>query len=66
MGKYNANSELEPAWQYISTEQVQFTGSPAFDPDQNYYVPHPDPITYIGNPSPEIDEAWEVLTWGTY
>jgi hypothetical protein len=29
-------------------------------------VPHPDPITYVGDPSPEIDRAWEELTWGMH
>jgi len=46
-------------------EELLFTGSPAFDPNQTYYVPHPDPITYVGEPSPAIDQAWEDLTWGT-
>jgi hypothetical protein len=30
------------------------------------YVPHPESIKYIGKPSPEIDENWEKLTWGTF
>lgn len=54
----------EPARQYVSTEQVKFTGSPAFDDDLNYIVPHPDSITYVGEPSPEIDMAWEELSDG--
>jgi len=62
---HNANNSLEPARENVSIEQVRFTGSPAFDLKQNYLVPHPDPITYVGPPSPEIDRAWEELTWGT-
>lgn len=60
-----ANNSSEPARKHISIEEVRFTGSPAFDLDNNYFVPHPDPIQYVGEPSPEIDRAWEKLTWGT-
>jgi len=56
----------EPARSIISIEQVLFTGSPAYDSDLNYFVPHPGPITYIGEPSPAIDRAWDELTWGKY
>lgn len=59
-------TDFEPARQYISTEQVRFTGSPAFDLENNYFVPNPDPITYVGDPSPEVDRAWDELTWGRY
>lgn len=30
-----------------------------------YYVPHPASINYTADPSPELDKAWEELTWGT-
>lgn len=30
------------------------------------YIPHPDPIKYVGEPSDEIDQNWERLTWGRY
>jgi hypothetical protein len=42
-----------------------FTGSPAFAKDGGFGVPHPGPISYVGDPSPAIDQAWEELTWGT-
>ena len=29
-----------------------------------YYVPHPAAINYTADPSPELDRAWEELTWG--
>lgn len=63
-GRNYANKTLGPAREYVSTKQVQFTGSPAFDADENYFVPHPDPIKYVGEPSEEIDRAWEDITWG--
>ncbi|KAH8807268.1 hypothetical protein F5884DRAFT_880154 [Xylogone sp. PMI_703] len=68
LGKFETGwkTDFGPARQHISTEQVVFTGSPAFDLDLNYYVPHPDPIKYVGDPSPDIDNAWEELTWGRY
>jgi hypothetical protein len=29
-------------------------------------VPSPDPIDYVGEPSDEIDENWEILTGGEF
>jgi hypothetical protein len=29
------------------------------------YVPNPDKTKYVGEPSKEIDDNWEKLTWGT-
>jgi hypothetical protein len=31
-----------------------------------YYVPHPAAINYTADPSPELDRAWEELTWGGF
>jgi len=28
------------------------------------YIPNPDPIKYVGDPSPEIDKNWDIMTRG--
>lgn len=28
------------------------------------YIPNPDPVQYVGEPSPLIDQNWDTLTWG--
>ncbi|ETI25970.1 hypothetical protein G647_02747 [Cladophialophora carrionii CBS 160.54] len=50
----------------IKAEQITFNGSPAFDENKTMFVPNPDPVRYVGPPSPEIDKNWEKLTWGRY
>ncbi|KAF2102100.1 hypothetical protein NA57DRAFT_73537 [Rhizodiscina lignyota] len=45
----------------IEVERVRFKGSPAFRSDGSVYVPHPGPIDYVGEPSPELDEQWDKL-----
>ena len=49
---------------YIEKHDTVFTGGPVFAPNGTYYVPHPDKIDYVGEPSPGVDQAWEELTWG--
>jgi hypothetical protein len=54
----------EPAHGEIDLEVVTFTGSPVFHENGTFYVPRPGRKAYIGTPSPEIDQAWDELTWG--
>lgn len=45
-------------------EEVRFTGSPTYSENGTYYVPRPASFNYTGDPSPELDMAWEKLYWG--
>lgn len=54
----------EASAEYIEQEIVTFTGSPVFDENGTFWVPHPSELKYTGHPSPEIDENWEQLTAG--
>ena len=45
-------------------ETVTFTGAPVFMENGTFYVPNPGKTKFVGQPSPEIDEAWEEITAG--
>lgn len=47
---------------FIEAEEVFFTGGTAYTEKYTLHVPHPDPVRYTGDPSPEIDRNWEELT----
>ncbi|KAI1323211.1 hypothetical protein F5Y16DRAFT_403713 [Xylariaceae sp. FL0255] len=47
-------------------ERTIFTGAPAIHKNGTVYVPHPDPVRYVGTPSPELDHAWSKLIGGRY
>jgi hypothetical protein len=49
----------------IKSEQVRFTGSPAFLANGSMFLPNPDERDYTSD-TPEVDEAWEELTRGTF
>jgi hypothetical protein len=53
-----------PALSAIKLERVTFTGSPSYLPNGQVYVPNPGPIKYVGDPTPEMDAAWDALTAG--
>ncbi|KAK4444366.1 hypothetical protein QBC34DRAFT_360343 [Podospora aff. communis PSN243] len=59
-------TDFKPLRSEIETEIVTFTGAPVFMENGTFYVPNPGDKTYIGEPSPEIDEAWEEITAGRY
>ncbi|CRG91662.1 hypothetical protein PISL3812_08712 [Talaromyces islandicus] len=59
-------TDFGPARSAISIEEVTFTGGPMYSENGTYYVPHPAAINYTADPSPELDRAWEELTWGRY
>lgn len=48
----------------IEARQIRFNGSPSFYDNKTIFIPNPDPVKYVGEPSPELDENWERLTWG--
>ncbi|KXJ86420.1 hypothetical protein Micbo1qcDRAFT_140322 [Microdochium bolleyi] len=52
----------------IQASRHRFYGSPAFHADGGIYLPNPDPVRYVGDPTiyPEIDRNWDNLTWGRY
>lgn len=60
----DATNWIGPAKQFIEVEQVHFTGGPAFHADGKLYIPNPPKVNYVGQPSPEVDQAWEELIWG--
>lgn len=45
---------------------MKFNGGPAFYDNGTLYIPNPDAIKYVGEPSAEIDKAWEDLTDGKF
>lgn len=61
-----ASKDFAPAKSQIKEEVVVFKGGFRIHDNGTMYVPHPDMIKYVGEPSKEIDENWETLTWGRY
>jgi len=59
-------TDFKPTRGEIDLEIVTFTGSPVFHENGTFYVPRPGQKQYIGEPSAEIDAAWDELTWGRY
>jgi hypothetical protein len=60
-----ADSSVEvPSKEAIELELVTFTGGPAFGEDGEFYVPNLGNVDYIGDPSPEVDDAWAKLING--
>ncbi|MCJ1355240.1 MAG: hypothetical protein MMC33_005231 [Icmadophila ericetorum] len=55
-------SDFPAAREAIETIQVKFTGNAAYHDDGTMYVPNPDPVKYVGEPSWEIDMAWHNLS----
>jgi hypothetical protein len=53
-----------PALDALAIEEVRFFGGPSFKGNNTMYIPNPDPINYIGDPDPNVDAAWENLTYG--
>ena len=47
----------------LKLEEVTFTGTPMFTENGTMSMP---PSPYVGEPSPEIDEAWDALISGIY
>jgi hypothetical protein len=45
----------------IEVETMSFTGGTSYDENGAMFIPHPDPIQYVGSPSKEIDQAWRNL-----
>lgn len=45
-------------------EDWQFIGAPVFDDHGRLFIPDNDDLTYVGEPRPELDEAWDNLTRG--
>lgn len=60
-------NQAAPAREAIKIDSVKFTGSPSWKLNNNNdteaiaYVPNPGSINYAGEPSEEIDAAWETL-----
>ncbi|MCJ1360351.1 MAG: hypothetical protein MMC33_010356 [Icmadophila ericetorum] len=51
----------------ISIQTVRFDGSPSFTEDGEEFVPdHPGKLRYVGEPSSEVDDAWNELTKERY
>ena len=55
-----------PVKHAIERQVVTFTGGPAYDENGIMFVPNPGDVDYIGEPSDEVDDAWESLIAGTY
>lgn len=56
---------LAAARHQISIQHVRFDGSPSFTEEGEEYVPeHPGKPRYVGEPSDEVDEAWNQITKG--
>ncbi|KAH8680834.1 hypothetical protein BX600DRAFT_504586 [Xylariales sp. PMI_506] len=70
LGSFEAGFETEfaDARDTIEVVETRFNGSPSFTADGTIFIPNPDPIRYVGDPSlhPEIDENWDKLTYGRY
>ncbi len=54
-----------PVKHAIERQVVTFTGGPAYDENGIMFVPNPGDVDYIGDPSDEVDDAWENLITGT-
>lgn len=67
LGPGEVLNQAAPAHEAIKVESVRFTGSPSWklndknDTEAIAYVPNPGPINYAGEPSEEVDAAWEAL-----
>ncbi|KAI8633234.1 hypothetical protein F5Y19DRAFT_490409 [Xylariaceae sp. FL1651] len=57
-------TELAPMKSQIEMEVITFTGDLDWDDNGTLVRTHPGSIEYVGNPSPEIDAAWEHLIFG--
>lgn len=57
---------LVSARNLIEVSQIRFNGSFSFHENKTMFVPNPSPIQYVGDPTPEIDDNWEKLTWGKF
>jgi hypothetical protein len=54
-----------PARGEIEMRLVQFTGTPVFSKDGTESMPKVlGAPRYVGPPSPEVDQAWDKLTFG--
>ena len=54
---------LVPAKSQIQMHKVKYRGTPIFGDDGEEYVKYlPGEVKYVGEPSDEIDEAWNELT----
>lgn len=52
-----------PAKPHIGLRKVKFRGTPIFGDDGEEFVQYePGETRYVGEPSDEIDEAWNQLT----
>ncbi|KAJ8132760.1 hypothetical protein O1611_g860 [Lasiodiplodia mahajangana] len=58
------NTELEPLKSQIEMQVIRFTGDLDWDENGTLIRTHPGPIEYVGDPTPEIDAAWEHLIFG--
>ena len=68
--KRGFDHELRAAKAIIRVDDRMFEGSPRFRNDGTEFVPEPadgrSRPQYVGEPSKEIDDAWDVLHQGTY
>ena len=55
-----------PVLSSIAVAPMTYTGGPSFRRENEMYIPNPGPILCVGTPSPEVDEAWEKLTYGKH
>ncbi|KAI0973470.1 hypothetical protein F4678DRAFT_426840, partial [Xylaria arbuscula] len=56
------DTDLEPLKQAIEMERIRFTGGLNIDDNGTLYlVTEPGATQYVGNPTPEIDAAWDAL-----
>ncbi|KAL8906711.1 MAG: hypothetical protein Q9207_001837 [Kuettlingeria erythrocarpa] len=56
-------TELGPAKPHIRMQKVRYRGTPIFGDDGEEFVDYlPGETKYVGEPSDEIDEAWNELT----
>ncbi|KAL9624357.1 MAG: hypothetical protein Q9160_001319 [Pyrenula sp. 1 TL-2023] len=61
--EHGFNTELIPAKPHIQLHKVRYRGTPIFDENGDEYVQYlPGETKYVGEPSDEIDEAWNQLT----
>ncbi|KAF6812837.1 hypothetical protein CPLU01_14806 [Colletotrichum plurivorum] len=53
-------TDFGPAKQHIELQEVNFTGTPHVTDDGFFFIPD-EASKYVGEPSDEMDEAWEAL-----
>ncbi|KAI1099047.1 hypothetical protein F4804DRAFT_345812 [Jackrogersella minutella] len=59
-------TDLDAAKPHIQAKLIKFTGSPEFYENGTLYRSYPkDQPQYVGEPSPEIDKAWNMLLYGS-